>query len=308
MKLLCMDRQLNISPAYLRPGFAFGGSCLPKDLKALLYLAKSNDVEAADAGERHAEQRVRTSSMRSSRCSRAGKRRVGMIGLSFKAGTDDLRESPLVIMAERFIGKGLQLSHLRSASERGAADRRQSPLHRGKHPAHRLVDDHATLMQLVRDSDVLVVAMKTPEVLAALQAHTRPDQMLLDIAVLPDREASSCALSRRVLVMGHEMGVEGQRSQPPLSQIRGAAACSDHRREPAVPVRSARLAGSAHVASRPATSVSIICPKGKGYEKSFEELDGIAIYRHPQPFEASGALGYLRRVQLGAARGVRVCR
>ena len=105
MKLLCMDRQLNISPAYLRPGFAFGGSCLPKDLKALLYLAKSDDVElpmlanvmpSNTAHIEHAIEQVLAS----------GKRRVGMIGLSFKAGTDDLRESPLVIMVERFIGKG----------------------------------------------------------------------------------------------------------------------------------------------------------------------------------------------------------
>ena len=57
MKLLCMDRQLNISSAYLRPGFAFGGSCLPKDLKALLYLAKSNDVELPMLAQRPAEQR-----------------------------------------------------------------------------------------------------------------------------------------------------------------------------------------------------------------------------------------------------------
>src|SRR5262249_17755370 len=109
MQLVCMDRQLNISSAYLRPGFAFGGSCLPKDLKALLYLAKSSDIElpmlsnilpSNAAHIEHAIEQVLAS----------GRRSIGMIGLSFKAGTDDLRESPLVIMAERFIGKGLHLS------------------------------------------------------------------------------------------------------------------------------------------------------------------------------------------------------
>ncbi|MFC4308927.1 nucleotide sugar dehydrogenase [Steroidobacter flavus] len=186
MKLLCMDRQLNISSAYLRPGFAFGGSCLPKDLKALLYLAKNNDVElpmlnsllpSNAAHIDHAVDRVLAS----------GRRSVGMIGLSFKSGTDDLRESPMVVMAERFIGKGLPLcifdpqvnvARLIGANRRFIEE--SIP-----HIASLMTTD---LDALVRDSDVLVVAMKTPEVLAALRAHTRPDQLLLDIAVLPDRE------------------------------------------------------------------------------------------------------------------------
>ena len=145
-----MDRQLNISSAYLRPGFAFGGSCLPKDLKALLLPRQEQRHRAADAGNilpsnvahiEHAIEQVLAS----------GRRSIGMIGLSFKAGTDDLRESPLVIMAERFIGKGLQLSHLRSAGQRRAADRREPPLHRGEHSAHRLADDRRTSQSLVRD-------------------------------------------------------------------------------------------------------------------------------------------------------------
>lgn len=187
MKLLCMDRQLNISSAYLRPGFAFGGSCLPKDLKALLYLAKSSDVElpmlasilpSNVAHIEHAIEQVLAS----------GRRSIGLIGLSFKAGTDDLRESPLVIMAERFIGKGLKLrifdpqvnvARLIGANRRFIEE--SIP-----HIASLMTTD---IEELVRDADVLVVAMKTPDVLAALEAHTRPEQMLLDIAVLPDREA-----------------------------------------------------------------------------------------------------------------------
>jgi GDP-mannose 6-dehydrogenase len=189
MKLLCMDRQLNISPAYLRPGFAFGGSCLPKDLKALVYLAKSADIEVPmlasvvpsnTAHIEHAIEQVLAS----------GKRRVGMLGLSFKAGTDDLRESPLVIMAERFIGKGLQLSiydpQVNVARLIGA--NRRFIEESIPHIASVMTSDVA---ELVRDADALVVATRTPEVLAALQAHTRPEQLLLDVAALPDRAAHS---------------------------------------------------------------------------------------------------------------------
>ena len=186
MKLLCMDRQLNISPAYLRPGFAFGGSCLPKDLKALVYLAKSSDVEVPmlagimpsnAAHIEHAIEQVLAS----------GRRRIGMLGLSFKAGTDDLRESPLVVMAERFIGKGLQLSvydpQVNVARLIGA--NRRFIEESIPHIASVMTED---IEQLVREADVLVVASRTPEVLAALQAHTRPEQLLLDVATLPDRQ------------------------------------------------------------------------------------------------------------------------
>ncbi|MGH8176833.1 MAG: nucleotide sugar dehydrogenase [Steroidobacter sp.] len=187
MRLLCLDRQLNISPAYLRPGFAFGGSCLPKDLKALLYLAKSNDVETPmlsnilpsnAAHIEHAIERVLSTRKRS----------IGMIGLSFKSGTDDLRESPLVIMAERFIGKGLQLciydptvniARLIGANRRFIEE--SIP-----HIASLMTTD---LDSLVRDADVLIVGMKSAEVLASLNVHTRADQLLLDITGLADRDA-----------------------------------------------------------------------------------------------------------------------
>lgn len=186
MKLVCMDRQLNISSAYLRPGFAFGGSCLPKDLKALLYLAKSSDVDlpmlshvlaSNGAHIEHAIEQVLAT----------GKRSIGMIGLSFKAGTDDLRESPLVIMAERFIGKGLQLcvydpqvhvARLIGANKRFIEE--SIP-----HIASLMTDD---LPKLIAESEVLIVAMKNAPVIEALDAHTRPEQFLLDLVGLPDRE------------------------------------------------------------------------------------------------------------------------
>ena len=109
MAVLCADRKLNISPAYLKPGFAFGGSCLPKDLRALRYHAKTLDapsfvLDATLAANQHQIDRVL------GMIARNGKRRVTMLGLTFKPDTDDLRESPLVELAERLIGKGFEVS------------------------------------------------------------------------------------------------------------------------------------------------------------------------------------------------------
>ena len=108
MEIFVSDRKLNISPAYLKPGFAFGGSCLPKDLRALVYQARRSDVSAPilehvlPSNEEHLR---RTFDL----VAASGRRRVGVFGLSFKPGTDDLRESPLVELSERLLGKGYAL-------------------------------------------------------------------------------------------------------------------------------------------------------------------------------------------------------
>jgi len=108
MKIFCQDKKLNISPAYLLPGFAFGGSCLPKDLRALTYKAKINDLDLP----------IMTSILQSNEVQvtrglqlimEKGHKRIGVLGFSFKAGTDDLRESPVIEIIERLIGKGFDL-------------------------------------------------------------------------------------------------------------------------------------------------------------------------------------------------------
>ena len=108
MRLLCEDKHLNISPVYLRPGFAFGGSCLPKDVRALVRFAQQHAVRTEllnailPSNEAHLQRAL--AAVRETGC-----RKVGLIGLSFKAGTDDLRESPQVILAETLLGRGYDL-------------------------------------------------------------------------------------------------------------------------------------------------------------------------------------------------------
>lgn len=108
MNIFCQDKKLNISPAYLSPGFAFGGSCLPKDLRALSYQAKMHDLELP----------IMTSILPSNEMQvnrglqliiDKGHKKVGILGFSFKAGTDDLRESPVIEVIERLLGKGYDL-------------------------------------------------------------------------------------------------------------------------------------------------------------------------------------------------------
>lgn len=109
MRIFCQDTQLNISPVYLRPGFAFGGSCLPKEVKGFLTLARQADVPIPalagllDSNSAHID---RAYSMIAS----GGRKRIALFGLAFKPGTDDMRDSPLVTLAERLIGRGFDVA------------------------------------------------------------------------------------------------------------------------------------------------------------------------------------------------------
>ncbi|MDS4042262.1 MAG: nucleotide sugar dehydrogenase [Candidatus Competibacter sp.] len=190
MDLMCKDRQLNISPAYLKPGFAFGGSCLPKDLRATLHMARMRDVELPMLGgilpsnRAHIEQAI-------AKVAASGKRRIGMIGLSFKTGTDDLRESPLVALAEHFIGKGLSLrvydpevhlSRLLGANRRFIESRLP-------HIGELMRGD---LDAVVAESELLVVGLSDAGLFEALREQVRVDHRVLDLVNIPGREQWPC--------------------------------------------------------------------------------------------------------------------
>jgi GDP-mannose 6-dehydrogenase len=109
LRIFCQDTQLNISAAYLRPGFAFGGSCLPKEVKGFLHLARDKGIPIPtlegllESNESHIERAYDL-------VARDGRKRVALFGLAFKPGTDDMRDSPLVTLAERMLGKGFEIA------------------------------------------------------------------------------------------------------------------------------------------------------------------------------------------------------
>lgn len=188
MEILCRDTKLNISPAYLRPGFAFGGSCLPKDLRALVYQARRADVEAPllEAISRSNQGQIQ----RALRMVRdTGRKRVGVLGLSFKAGTDDLRESPMVELIERLIGKGyrvrvfdrnVSLANLQGANR--AYIEKEIP-----HIASLMVE---TVEDVLASSDVVVIGNGDPE-FARASAEARPEQVIIDLVRIDgDRRGS----------------------------------------------------------------------------------------------------------------------
>ncbi|HEY2940899.1 MAG TPA: nucleotide sugar dehydrogenase [Vicinamibacteria bacterium] len=178
MQVFLMDRKLSVSEAYLRPGFAFGGSCLPKDVRALLYGARSADVLPPLLGailpSNEAQVRRGVEAVLA-----AGKRRVGVVGLSFKDGTDDLRESPLVTLVESLIGKGCDVSILdRSVSlARLVGANRRYIEEQIPHIASLMCDD---LEALLEHAEVLVIGNAGEDAVKALAA-IRPDQVLVDL-------------------------------------------------------------------------------------------------------------------------------
>jgi GDP-mannose 6-dehydrogenase len=173
-----MDRKLNISEAYLRPGFAFGGSCLPKDLRALMYTARRADVDVpllSSITESNAHQiRRGIDAVLSTR-----RKRVGVVGLAFKSDTDDLRESPMVALVESLIGKGCAVRildrNVRLSSLIGANRRyieKEIP-----HISSLLCDD---LQTLIAESEVIVIGGGGEDAVRAL-AQCRPDQVIIDL-------------------------------------------------------------------------------------------------------------------------------
>ncbi len=167
MELFCRDTKLNISPAYLKPGFAYGGSCLPKDLGALLAIAHEHYIRAPVL-----EAVPRTNELQKElvleRILASGAAQVGFLGLAFKSGTDDLRESPIVDVIERLLGKGISVRvydpHVHMASLTGA--NRQFILARIPFIA-KFLTEHAS--EIFAASDLIVVVNRLPETDAAMR-------------------------------------------------------------------------------------------------------------------------------------------
>ena len=178
MRVFLMDRKLNVGPAYLRPGFAFGGSCLPKDLRALLYAARKADLTLPllsgidPSNDRQIQQAV-------GRILATRRRRVGLLGLAFKPATDDLRESPLVRLVEDLIGKGCDVRILDPSvaiARLGGANRRfieeEIP-----HIASLMCED---LDSLLAHAEVLVIGHGGLDARRAL-SMLRPGQEVIDL-------------------------------------------------------------------------------------------------------------------------------
>lgn len=179
MRIFAEDRKLNISPAYLKPGFAFGGSCLPKDVRALVYVGRSHDLDLpllSSLLPSNEMQIDRAAQMIFAR----GKKKLGFLGMSFKPGTDDLRESPLVLLIERCLGKGYDLrifdesvSLARLTGANKAYIEKEIP-----HISRLLSTD---LAEVIGFADVIVVGHRTKEFAVALAKHTG-DRTIIDLA------------------------------------------------------------------------------------------------------------------------------
>jgi GDP-mannose 6-dehydrogenase len=183
MDVFLADNKLNLGPAYLRPGFTFGGSCLPKDVRALTHIARRNDVDIPllanliGSNDSHMRRALELAI-------EDGRRNIGIFGLSFKQGTDDLRESPMVELAERLIGKGFNvkiydasvtLSRLMGANRTYISERLP-------HLGDLLVDDVETV---VKHGDVLIIGSRAPEVVDAV-SRCGSDRLVVDLVRLPD--------------------------------------------------------------------------------------------------------------------------
>ena len=188
MKIFCQDKKLNISPAYLLPGFAFGGSCLPKDLRALAYTAKLHDLNLPIMTAI-----LPSNEMQVSRglqlITEKGHKRVGVLGFSFKAGTDDLRESPVIEVIERLIGKGFDLriydKNVSLASLVGA--NRDFILNRIPHISKLMVSN---IDEVLAHAQTVVIGNKDPD-FQKVPERLRDGQYVVDFVRITDRRSDN---------------------------------------------------------------------------------------------------------------------
>jgi GDP-mannose 6-dehydrogenase len=188
MKIFCEDKKLNISPAYLMPGFAFGGSCLPKDLRALAYKAKTNDLQLPimsailPSNELQVSKGLRL-------ITEKGRRRIGVLGFSFKSGTDDLRESPMIEVIEHLIGKGYDLRifdrNVNLASLVGA--NRDFILNRIPHISRLMVNG---IDAVLNHAETVVIGNKDPEFEGVVE-RLHDGQNLVDFVRITNRRSEN---------------------------------------------------------------------------------------------------------------------
>lgn len=184
MDIFCRDTKLNISSYYLRPGFAFGGSCLPKDVRALTYKARSLDLDlplisaVLPSNERQLQRAIDLITAK-------GRRRIGVLGFAFKAGTDDLRESPMVAVIEHLIGKGYDLRlydrNVKMASLTGA--NRDYILNHIPHISRLMVD---SVEEVVQHAQVIVIGNGDAEFGRVLDTP-RAEQVVVDFVRISEQ-------------------------------------------------------------------------------------------------------------------------
>ncbi len=184
MQIFCQDTKLNLSPYYMKPGFAFGGSCLPKDVRALTYKGKSLDLDLPvlnaimPSNQRQIEKAIAMITAK-------GRRKVGILGFAFKAGTDDLRESPLVDVIEYLIGRGYELRlydrNVNLAALTGA--NRDYILNHIPHISKLMVQ---SMDEVLEFAETLVIGNGAEE-FRSVPDRLRPDQVLVDLVRITDR-------------------------------------------------------------------------------------------------------------------------
>jgi GDP-mannose 6-dehydrogenase len=187
MNVFCQDTKLNLSPYYLKPGFAFGGSCLPKDLRAITYKAKELDVDVPllqailPSNRRQIERAVEL-------VLRTGRKRIGVLGFSFKAGTDDLRESPMVTLIETLLGKGMQLTiYDRDVSLAHLFGANKEYIEREIPHISQLM--RATIEEVLGNSELLIIGNKAEE-FREIEAMLRSDQIVIDLVRIFDNRVT----------------------------------------------------------------------------------------------------------------------
>ena len=177
MEIFCKDKQLNISPYYFKPGFAYGGSCLPKDMKALRTLAHDLYIDVPVIESIHASNETQKRNAVQLIMAQ-GHRKIGILGLSFKAGTDDLRCSPIVDVVESLLGKGFEIriydKNVKVSELTGT--NKDFIMAKIPHLQHFVSDD---LDAVCSNSDVLVVTNKEKDFADILQRY--PHKVIVDL-------------------------------------------------------------------------------------------------------------------------------